>query len=120
MSLVEFHARLGNTVILFILICGLWGIVGYLRGQSVSSNYAGTLVIGQGLLLAQAAIGVWLLLASGRPERSVHILYGVLAALCLPGAFAYTKGQRDRVESLVYGLASFLIFALALRARITS
>ena len=120
MSLTEFHARLGNTALLFILVCGLWGIMGYLRRQPISSSYAGTLVIGEGLLLVQAAIGVLLLLGGGRPERGVHILYGVLTGLCLPGTFVYTQGRQSRAESLIYGLVGLFIFALALRARITS
>lgn len=120
MSLIEFHARLGNTAILFMLVCGLWGTISYLRGQPVSSSYAGTLVIGEGLLLLQAAIGMGLLLAAGRPGRGIHILYGVLTALCLPGAFVYTKGRRERVESLIYGLVTFFVFGLALRAMTTA
>jgi hypothetical protein len=100
-SLVELHARLGNAAVLFVLVCGLWGLIGYLRGQPVSPSFWGALVVGL------------------RPGQLIHFLYGVLTVLSLPTAYAYSRGRSGRRESLLYGLVCLFIFGLALRAMTT-
>lgn len=116
MSLVEIHARLSNTIVLFTLIVGLWALFNFARREGLSPGYWGTLVIGELLLVAQGIIGAVMYLQGGRPMRTIHFLYGILVLLVWPGVFAYTEGQKSRREALIYGLASLFLFGLALRA----
>lgn len=116
MSLVELHARLANTVVLFTLVVGVWALANYVRRQGLSPSYWGTLVIGELLLVAQAVIGAVMYLQGGRPFRTIHFLYGVLVLLIWPGVYAYTEGRDTRREALIYGLASLFLFGLSLRA----
>ncbi len=116
MPLVEIHARLGNTIVLFTLVVGLWALFNYIRGQGLSPGYWGTLVIGELLLATQTLIGVVMYFQGGRPPRIIHFLYGVLVLLIWPGVFAYTQGRDTRREALIYGVASLFLFGLALRA----
>lgn len=116
MPLAEIHARLGNTIMLFTLVVGLWALFNYVRRQGLPPSYWGTLVIGELLLATQALVGGVMYFQGGRPPRIIHFLYGVLVLLIWPGAYVYTEGRDTRREALIYGLASLFLFGLALRA----
>ena len=47
------HSTLSNTIWLFFLALGLWGIYRALRGQAIDGSYLGALVIGQVLYIAR-------------------------------------------------------------------
>ena len=122
MTLAEIHARLGNTAMLFALALGLWGLWLYLRKQPPSDSYFGGMVIGEILFVAQAVAGGALYLSRrtlGAAEP-VHILYGALALITLPAAYAYLRTQNTRRESLMLGLAGLFLFGVALRAITTA
>jgi hypothetical protein len=115
-SLVEIHARLANSVVLFLLAVGLWALFNYVRRQGLSSSYWGTLVIGEILLGVQAILGVVLYAQGGRPPRIVHYLYGVFILLVWPGIFAFTQGRATRREALIYGVVSLFMVGIAIRS----
>ena len=111
------HARLLVTILLFFGILSLWGLVGYLRGGGISGSYKGALAIGELLMLSEFITGVLLLLGGAQPYRlSIHILYGVVAVIMLPGTFAYTRGRDDRWEQLIYVAVCLFLCGIALRA----
>lgn len=113
---LQLHERLQSTVVLFMLALGLWGLFNYFRGNPVTSNYKGALIIGEILLIIEAVLGLVVFLYGLRPARTyIHILYGITAILALPGAFAYTKGRDDRWEGLVYACVSLFLTGLAIR-----
>lgn len=115
--LLTMHARLVFTILLFFGALSLWGLFNYLRGQGVSGAYRGALAIGELLMLAQFIIGVLLLFNSRQPPRlGVHILYGVVAIILLPGTFSYTRGRDSRYEQLIYALVCMFLCGIALRA----
>src|SRR5512134_3536106 len=105
MSLADIHARLGNTAMYYAIILGLWGLWRYFRKQGLDSNYWGALVIGEILIIAQGLLGAYLWLSGARPGRGIHILYGVVSALVIPGLYAYTQGDDRRRVMLIYGVA---------------
>lgn len=116
-NLVLLHSRLVMTIVLFLGAMGLWGGFNYLRGQSVSGSYLGALVIGELLLLAEFILGVILLISGRQPYRPpIHILYGIVAIIMLPGTFAYVRGRDTRFEQLIYALACLFLCGIALRA----
>jgi heme A synthase len=120
MLLAILHARLANAVVVFMLIAGVWGLWSYFRRQPVSASYLGTLVIGELLIAAQVLAGILLYLQGARAVGIIHYLYGFLALIALPAAFAYVRGAEGRRESMVYGLVSLFIFGLAIRGIITA
>lgn len=120
MTLVEFHVRLGNAVLLYCLALGVWGLWAFFRNQGVGSSYLGAMLVGELLFVSQGAVGVMLLLGGAAPGRWVHILYGVLSVISLPAAFAYLQGQDTRREALVYGLVGLFLAGVALRAMTTA
>ena len=116
-SLVILHARLVLTIVLFLGALALWGGFNYLRGQGVSGSYNGALVIAELLLIAEFLLGVILLLGGRQPYRPpIHILYGVVAIIMLPGTFAYVRGRDTRFEQLIYALICLFLCGIALRA----
>jgi hypothetical protein len=116
-TLAVLHARLVVTILLFFGILSIWGFISYLRGQSISGSYKGALAIGELLMLAQFVVGVLLMLGGTQPYRpSIHILYGIVAIIGLPGAFAYTRGRDDRWELLIYVAVCLFLCGIALRA----
>jgi phosphatidylglycerophosphate synthase len=119
-ALAVLHARLLVTILLFFGALSIWGFFSYLRGRSISGSYKGALAIGELLMLAEFVLGVLLLLGGAQPYRpSIHILYGIVAIIGLPGAFAYTRGRDDRWELLIYVTVCLFLCGIALRALTT-
>jgi hypothetical protein len=55
-----------------------------------------------------------------QPGRGAfHILYGVVAILGIPGAYAFTKGGDERRDMLVYGGVLAFLCGILLRAAST-
>ena len=120
MPLVEIHARLGNSSMLYVLFIGLWGLFRFFRKEGVSSSYWGVLAIAEILILAHGILGAVLYFGGDRPDRSIHILYGVISALVIPGVYAYTQGDNQRRSMLIYGVSLLILAALIWRAVATS
>jgi hypothetical protein len=113
------HDRLSVTVMLFMAALGAWGIVAYLRGQSISGSYAGALAIGEALVLVQVAAGAAMLAAGSRPPSPTHYLYGITAILALPFAWSWLRGRSQRQALLIYSLVALFVFGLAVRGMTT-
>ena len=76
----------------------------------------GALVIGEILVIVQGLLGGYLWLIGLRPDRSIHILYGVVAALVIPAIYAFTKGGQERREMLIYAVALLFMVGILIRA----
>jgi hypothetical protein len=116
MSLSEIHGRLANTALIYFLILALWGLWRALRKQGLDSSFWGALAIAEILILIQGGLGAILFFGGDRPGRWVHILYGVVAALVIPGLYAYTKGESDRRVMLIYAITLLISVGVILRA----
>ena len=116
MSLSDVHGRLANTALFFMLFMAIWGLWRLMRKQGLSSNYWGALIIGEVLIIVQGLLGGYLWLIGLRPERSIHVLYGIVAALTIPGIYAFTKGGQERREMLIYGVALLFLVGILIRA----
>jgi hypothetical protein len=113
------HDRLSVTVMLFMAAVGAWGIVAYLRGQSISGSYAGALAIGEALVLVQVAAGATMLVTGARAPSATHYLYGITAILALPFAWSWLRGRSQHQALLIYSLIALFIFGLAVRGMVT-
>jgi hypothetical protein len=113
--IVQLHATLANTVILFMIACGAWGIFSAFRG-GMNGSLAGALVIGEGLILFQALLGIIGYLVGNRPAQGgLHILYGICVAITLPGLYGYTRGRSPVFQALWFGGGALFIAGLAAR-----
>ncbi len=122
MSLVEIHSRLGNTALYYTIVMALWGFWRYFRKQGVDSSYWGAMVIAEVLFLGQASLGafLWLSGIGQLAGRSIHILYGVVSILVIPGVYLYTHGEEQRRSTLVYAASFLFMIGIVLRAIFTA
>ncbi len=115
------HAGLSNTALLFMLAMGIWGLWNFFRGEGLTGSYGGALVIGEGVMVVEAIIGVALYLggSSGMGRSWLHTLYGVVAVICLPAAFSFTRGRSSRHEVLTYACVSLFLAGIVNRLQTT-
>lgn len=119
MDLTLIHDRLANAAVMYALALGLWGVWRFARHQQVSSDYWGALVIAEVLIALQAVVGAVLWLEGHRPDRGIHLLYGIVSLLVVPAVYAFTQGRGQRRDMLVYGVSALILAALLLRAIVT-
>lgn len=125
MQIDQFHARLGNSALLFMIVAGLWGLWRWRRHQSVNANYRGLLLVGEILLVIQALVGVYMWLFMNRDavlvRPTMHILYGILTVIALPAAFSFASGKIDgEREQALYAFLCLFLAGLVWRAQSTS
>lgn len=110
------HGRLQVTIAVLLAILLAWGLICALQGR-VGRHYLAGLWVAQLLILAQGALGLALLAGGPRaPGLPLHIVYGVVAALCLPAALGYNRGREGRWEALIYAAACLFVLGVLARA----
>lgn len=115
--IAQLHSRLQLTLTALMAILVIWGLLCALRGR-VGQGYIGTLWVAQLLIVAQCGLGALLLarnLALAGP-LALHIIYGIIAPLLLPGAIAYNRGRAGRGEALVLATICLMLLVIVARA----
>ncbi|MEK7328795.1 MAG: hypothetical protein AAB217_26420 [Chloroflexota bacterium] len=120
MSILSIHDRLADTGMYYSAIVGLWALYLAFRKRDLDSNFWGALVINEIIFIAEATLGVTMWAQGLRPARIVHLLYGVLAVITIPAAFAFTKGRATNREAALYGLICLFLAGVAIRAATTA
>jgi hypothetical protein len=120
MSLNQVHAGLANTAVLFIGILGIWAILLRVRARPLDGAWYGAAMLGEGLLLAQVVIGAILYMQGfgvilQRPL--LHILYGVVAIITLPAAYAYfSQLENENVKTVAMAVTCIFLWGILHRA----
>jgi hypothetical protein len=121
MSILAIHDGLGRSALLFTIAMAAWGLWRAARRQGVDSNYWGALVVIQILYVVQAVVGF--LTLAGTPVRpantAMHILYGVVNLLLVPGIFLYTRGDDKHRSMLIYALGFLAMLGIFWRLQVT-
>jgi heme A synthase len=112
---VDLHQTVARMLVLYYTVVGLWGVFLAVRKSGLSPSYRGALVIGVGLGVLQALLGIGLLLTGLRPADNLHFLYGATVILTLPLVMSYIVDKRVS-RPLAFGLASLFMAGLAIRA----
>ncbi|HSQ26441.1 MAG TPA: hypothetical protein VLM80_04895 [Anaerolineales bacterium] len=121
MTVIDVHGRLANTALLYAIILGVWGLWRFIRKQSMDSNYWGALVIAEVLILVQIALGLYLWLSGvGELSSGVHVLYGVVSVMVLPGIYLYTRGDDKRRVLIIYSAGFLFLVGILIRAMVTA
>lgn len=118
-TLVIIHTLLSNTVWMFFLAVGVWGVYRGIRGASVDGNYLGSVAIGQVLFYVQGILGVvlWFGGAAHPVDGFMHWLYGTFALVFLPFVYlVWLRGDDSNQAQWVLGFATLFMFGIALRA----
>jgi heme A synthase len=112
---VELHQRIALAIVLYYAAVGLWGVFLALRKSAITPGFRGALIIGVGLGVVQAIVGLTLVLTGLRPLDNLHYLYGATVILTLPLVAAYIVDKKFS-RPLAFGLASLFMAGLAIRA----
>lgn len=122
-TVVLIHNQLSQTIWIFFLLLGVWGLYRAIRGQSVDGSYLGALVIGQILYVVQGVLGgvLWLNGNMAVVERPfMHVLYGSFALVFLPFVFmVWLRGDDSNRGQWVLAFTVLFLFGIALRAAST-
>lgn len=120
MILPRLHDGLANTATIFILIIGVWALVLRIRSRPLDAAWYGAAVIGELVIVVQAVIGLLMYLqglGAMLPRPFIHILYGIVAVITLPGAYAYLGNIEDEnLRTLLLALICIFLWGILQRA----
>jgi hypothetical protein len=120
-TIIWLHDRIGNAAPLFMVLVGVLSFINYIRGYGVDGNIIGAVIVGELMMLAQATLGIFLLVAGLWPGGwGIHFLYGSLSVLFFPALWAYTRGATDRRAALTWAVGGLFMMGVTLRAIGTS
>ena len=109
-TLVFLHGYGARVLLVFALLLGLWGTYYYFRNARVSGGFRSTYLIMAALTPVQGLLGLTTLLLGGQPKAGLlHMVYGIFAALFLPGAYIYARSGNARRETLILAGASWIV-----------
>lgn len=116
-SLLALHARLVITLSVLFVALTLWGAIAFLLRRDGGRLYFAGLAIGELLLVTEVLIGIALWLSGRRPAQGgLHLVYGGVALLTLPLAYAYARERNDRSRLLIFTVAALFLCGILLRA----
>ena len=114
-ALRPIHHQLANTGVLYMAVCGVWGLYMTFRKQPMNANFRGMLAIGYGVGILIGLLGMVLLISGAQPRDPLHILYGIVLAVALPGAAAYFNERPNERKPLIYALTAFFVMGIMIR-----
>jgi hypothetical protein len=98
----------------------LWALFFIGGGKPVDGAFRSTYILTIATSVAQAAVGLFLVLDGHRPGSTFHFLYGVSLMVFTGAGYAFATRGDARREGLVFGIASAAAFGLILRAAATA
>lgn len=116
--MTSLHGQLANTLVLYLVALGAWGLFLGLRGSAPTPSYRGALVIAEIAAIVQGATGV--VIALGRGFDPIHTLYGLALVVALPLAATLVRDRQPRGRSIALGIAALFAAGLALRGITTA
>jgi hypothetical protein len=116
----ELHRYVGYVVVGTFAVGWLFGIVVWVRHRQAGDWFWRWLVAAQVLAVAQALVGIVLLLMGRRSTQWLHLVYGFgpIVILAIGHLLAREEVFRPR-PWIPFALASFICFGLSLRALTT-
>jgi hypothetical protein len=113
------HHALAFLVLAVCLLAATFALVAYRRRGSGGALVAHALALAQTLVVAQVAVGLFLLADHRRADKGVHYMYGSLAVLAVAWPWLYAPPDPRRRLAWFAG-ATLLAAVLALRAYMTA
>lgn len=108
------HVRLALSLVLFAIVLGIWGTYQFLRHRAVSGGFRSGFLLMAGLTAAQSLAGLAIYALGQRPGNALHVVYGIFAALFLPGLYFFTnRGRRDREAAFLAAACWIVLVAYA-------
>ena len=112
------HAVLAVAVVAIAAAGAVWGFVAYRRPRAGGRWLDQVLALAQTLLIAQVAVGLYLLTQGRRAPEDLHYAYGTLALAAVLAPWLYAPDEPRR-RVLWFAGATLLAGALGVRAYMT-
>ena len=91
------HSSLARALILYALAQAVWGSYQFIRHRAVSGGFRASFLLMFGLTLFQGLLGAASFAAGQHPRQLLHVVYGIFAAVFLPGVYTYVaRAAKDR------------------------
>ena len=114
--MADVHGLLARVVLVLAVVTVAWSAIIVAGRRSIRPALVGALVWIVILVIATGLLGVADAAATGVPSDPLHIVYGILAAFVLPGAWAIARTRPDpRRTALVVAIASVVQVILVVR-----
>jgi len=113
------HEYVGYVVVALFAVGWLWGLAIWMAKRGAGDWFWRWLAAVQVVAVAQALIGVVLLVLGYRPETWLHYVYGFGPIALLVGAHVVARGELAARPWVPFAWASFVCFGLSLRALTT-
>ena len=117
---LSLHGRTATALVLYYAAVGLWGLFLGFRNSGPTPGFRGAVAIAVIASVAQGVLGLLVLLFSGPPRETLHILYGFALALAMPLAASLVRDRAPRGQSVALGFAALFTAGLAIRGIITA
>jgi CDP-diglyceride synthetase len=104
----QVHGRLAIALILFAAVLGLLGAFQLLTRRRLSGGFRSGYLLLWGLTLVQGALGAGTYIGGARPHP-LHFVYGIFAALFLPGVYFFAARRASDTEATLLTLACWTV-----------
>lgn len=105
---------------MFAAIIGVWAFIIRFRSRALDGAWYGSAIVLEGLIVVQVIIGITMYLQGQHvnlPRPFIHVLYGVVAVITLPGAYAYLGNAEDEgAKTVLMALVCLFLWAILQRA----
>ncbi|HEX9551334.1 MAG TPA: hypothetical protein VF971_09585 [Candidatus Limnocylindrales bacterium] len=114
--MAEIHGLLARIVLALALLTAAWAVVLLVARRPLGTALVAGLAWLAVLVAAAGLLGLVVALTIGVPGDPLHIVYGLLAAVVLPGAWVAARGRSNPSRStLVIGVALVVEVILVVR-----
>jgi hypothetical protein len=104
------HGYGARVLLIFAVVLGVWGTYQYFRHHHVSGGFRSSYLILAAITPLQGLLGLGALATGVSPREGIlHMVYGIFAAVFVPGAYLYARGSDSRREALVLAGASWIV-----------
>lgn len=115
--MVGVHDWFSWVVVSTNAIAGLWALMAHRRQSWRGQPLWVFTVIAQVSMLAQVALGSWLVAQEGHATPDLHALYGFSGLVTVGIVYSYRQ-QIPKHKHLLYGYAGLFLMGLGIRAMI--
>ena len=111
-ALAVLHSGLARPLILYALVLAVWGSYQFIRHRVVSGGFRASFLLMFGLTLIQGLLGAATFAGGQHPRELLHVVYGIFAAVFLPGVYTYvSSAPRDREAAFLAAACWIVLIA---------
>ena len=114
--MAEIHALVARIVLVLVIVIAAWSVVLVVSHRPVGAALAAGVAWVVIMVAASGLFGIVTAILGGPPSDPLHIVYGVLAALVLPGAWAIARTRAEpQRTAVILAVASVVQVILVIR-----